>query len=879
MRRIDTIIGVLIAVILLFPALSPGSEIERYKLKNGMTVILLADHSTPAVSMNIWVNVGAFTESPGESGMSHFVEHMVFEGTDELAPGEGPAVIEAAGGNFNAYTDLDNTVLVATVPSRFLETMIRVVSDTALGAAFPKDEVERERQVILEEIRMDADDPQSRLSNLFFEKSFGDHPYGKPVIGTSEKVGSYTRDDLFAYYRTYWRPENMAIVLVGDFDPSAARPMIQRYAGGAPKGGAPELPDVSYPVDRGPSVAGIDASVHTAYLLIGFNIPPITDRDLYPLDVASVILGDGKDSRLYRALVGEGLAYSVDVYSYTPRRAGTFFVSATLDPANVTAAVKTVIGEIARLVSQPVSDEELEKARTGFTADFVFDKETFAGRARSLGFYETALKDVDFEDKYLARIGAVTAADIVRAAKKYFVPENMTVTYLVPTQDKGVSSDTEIGSTAVAAFRTPAGSKPEVPALVAGPMGYKAVLANGIRVVIKENHSLPVVAVTVAFSGGVRNETNKDSGITNLIGHMLTRGTASLTADAIAERTDRIAADIRGFSGRDSFGMKAEFLTRYQDEGWRLLSDMIVNPSFDSDELSQAKEIAAAAIDQKKDSLPQRTIDLFKKTLYRNHPYALPLIGTRESIKRLTREDLTAYWSAHAVPSEMVVSVVGDVKPDEVLRRVADLFGDLKGGEGTPPAPNRIEPPAKALRVTESVKDKEQAHIFFGFLGADYLSDDYYALDVLTAVLSGMGGRMFCELREKRGLCYAVDAINYGGVDRGFFGVYLATAPKNLSEAVGGIETELARVRGEGVTPEELERAKNYLIGNYELSLQKNIDTALIMATDELYGLGYDFSLTYADKINAVTDRDIRRAAETYLRTDRSVLAIVMPSL
>jgi zinc protease len=871
------VIGILIGI-LSAPAGVCG-EVGRYTLPNGMVVILAPDHSTPAVSMNIWVNVGACNELDSESGTSHFIEHLLFDGSANLKAGEGAALIEASGGNINAYTDLDNTVITATVASRFVETMIRVVSETALTPLLDPAEVERERQVILEEIRMGLDDPKDRLSELLFEKAFIGHPYGKPVIGTMEKISSYTRDDLYRYYTTHYRPDNMVTVLVGDFDPAAVKPMIRQYLGAAAPSVGPPDTFAACPINAGPVIAGLTKPVHTASVYVAFNAIPITHDDLFALDVSSFILGTGRDSRLYRAVVDTGLVYSIGSYSYTPKKAGLFFITATLDEEKIIPAIEAIIREVARLSHEPAAADELAKAVTGTTADFIFNKETYGGRARALGFYETATGTLDFEKHYLKGIKALTTDDIMRASKKYLTPRNVTIVYLVPSSDTKSVSDEEIKAAALAAFGAPAVAGGNLPDLVAGPpAGYKAVLPNGVRLVIKEDHSLPIISVAAVFDGGVRYETPENNGIGNLTAMMLTRGTTRLTAQALSERIDRIAADVGGFSGRDSLGLRAQFLTAYQDEGWQIVADILRNPSFDTDELDKVKEIVGAAIDRGKDDLVQRTLNLFKKTLYGGYPYALPLLGTKESLASISRSDLVAYYLRAANPERMVISVVGDVDPDEVLERISDLFGDLSASAPTAPEPGPAVRPISPIRISETEAGKEQAHILYGFLGTDYLSDDYYGMEVLTAVLSGMGGRMFMELRERQGLAYAVEAFSVGGVAPGFFGVYMATAPKNLPAAVGGIKKELLRIGDEGITPDELSRAKNYLIGNFELSLQTNLDTASLMAADELYGLGYDFFRRYPEKIDAVSESDVRHVAETYLDQQNSVLTIITPT-
>jgi zinc protease len=413
--------------------------------------------------------------------------------------------------------------------------------------------------------------------------------------------------------------------------------------------------------------------------------------------------------------------------------------------------------------------------------------------------------------------------------------------------------------------------------LTSGSVGYKAKLENGITVVIKEEPGLPIISIVSIFPGGIRYEDEDNNGINKLVSYMLTHGTADLTAKALTDKVDSISGSISGFSGRNSFGVTAQFLKEYEDKGWEVLADVILNPTFDSDELEKLREKALATKDAERDDLILSVVRLFRKTLYKNHPYSMPKTGTKENIKRLTRADLKSYYKAHVVPSEMIVSVVGDVKAEDVLERVEKLFGSFEAPPALPLEIERPKSPNLPKKVVERVKNKEQAHICIGFLGTEIKNDDLYPMEVLTAVLSGHGGRLFVELREKRGLAYSVFAVNLGAPDPGFFVVYMATKPGSLTEAVSGIEEELIKVRDGGVTKKELERAKNYIVGNYELSLQKNMAMAMIMATDELYGLGYDFFSEYSNKILAVTEEDVRRVAKKYIDFDGRVTAIIRP--
>ncbi|MBN1880640.1 MAG: insulinase family protein [Deltaproteobacteria bacterium] len=870
MNRYVRYLPIILSLFLIVLAASPAAatDVEKYTLPNGLTVILAPDPSSFAVAMNVWVGVGSFDEDPEQSGIAHFTEHLLFKGSDTLGPGEGAAVIEACGGFMNAHTSLDCTVIDATVSSRFLETMIAVVADHALFATFPEDEVDRERLVVLEEICMINDDPGRTHLWTHFADAFVDHPYSRPILGTSEIVSSITRDELYRFYRTHYVPENMVVVLAGDFDTKEAKELIKTYFGATDRDGAPDKQQYDNPMNSGLVVDGLNERVEIARLIMGFNIPPITDDDLYALDVSSHIVGDGTGSRLYRRLVDEErLAYGVDTYSYTPNEAGLFMVTASLESAHIPEAVELIIREMRGLVIHPVTDTELEAAKTAFFADFIYGKETVEGIAESLGFFESALGDVSFEKKYLGEVTRLTDRDITSVADRYFTRDNLTITFMLPPDESVPEMIDAVTGAVDAAFE--GGEAPvvavEEPILEEGPLGYRVVLPNGAVLVIREDHDLEVVAVIAAFNGGGLSETKETNGVSNMLALMWDKGTEDDTARALTERADDIAGSFYGFSGRNTFGLKGEFLSMYDEEGFDLFFEMLLSPSFDTDELEKIREKVIAGKKVKDEDPFSVVATTFREALYNGHSYGFTIEGELENIRDISREDLIAYYEHFVVPSNMVIAVSGDVDPEKILSDVMDAIGDMPASEK--PVIERTEPspPRSPVRVSKHMDDKEQTHLLIGFLTAPFTSEDSYPLEVLSMILSGHGGRLFVALREEQGLAYSVHAFSQGGVDPGFFAVYIATAPKNEKTAADGMMEELSRIKNEPVTEEELLRAQVFLVGQHDLGLQANIDMATSMALNELYGFGYDFDLQYGDKIMAVSIDDIRNVGERYL--------------
>jgi len=404
----------------------------------------------------------------------------------------------------------------------------------------------------------------------------------------------------------------------------------------------------------------------------------------------------------------------------------------------------------------------------------------------------------------------------------------------------------------------------------------KTVLDNGIRLIVKENPSIPIVTVQVSFLSGVRFEEEAQNGINNFIAVLLTKGTRNQSSLEIAKKVERMAGSLNGFSGYNSFGLTFTFLSQHFEDAFNLLTEVIRQPSFDKEEMEKRRKLILASIRQQEDDLSRLVFKLFRKTLYEKHPYRMDTLGTLDSIQRLTQKDLKEYYRRIVIPENMVLTVVGDVDQKQILLAVKQGFGELKRESLHIPSISQ-EPPLQKKRQAEIVKMKEQAHFVLGFLGASFQHPDSYALTVLDAALSGQGGRLFRELRDRESLAYALNFMAQPNLDRGFIGVYMGTHPSKLETAIEAILRELKKVREEGLTEEEVDRAKKYLIGNFEIGLQTNGAQANQMSLDELYGLGFDHYQKYPREIQKVTKEDVDRVAKKYFNLESYAIAIIRP--
>lgn len=407
---------------------------QVFQLDNGLTVLLKENHANPIVTVDIWVGTGSMNEPAEINGMSHFLEHMMFKGTEKRPVGYIDREIESVGGETNAATSKDFTHYYVTVASEYVTTGLDVLADVMMNSTLDPGELERERQVILEEYRRKQDSPFGYLYDLLSETAYRVSPYRQSVLGTSETISSITRTQMMDYYRRYYTPDNMVLVVVGDVETKTILPQINRYFG--------PFRRKSNPYDHlntqtrwgGPAEQVIEKDVRDTYSFLAFPAPGIANaRETVIMDVLMTILGEGRSSRLYQKLREEKQLVSSISASYgTQTKPGLFIVLATLEARNLDAMRAATLEEIRRVRARRVGQRELAKAKKVLTNGYYFSNETTNGQSSSLGHFYTITGSPRYEARYLREIARVSAGDVRRVARKYLDPEKVVAVSLRP---------------------------------------------------------------------------------------------------------------------------------------------------------------------------------------------------------------------------------------------------------------------------------------------------------------------------------------------------------------------------------------------------------------------------------------------------------------
>lgn len=866
-------------VILLFvfslPVLAETGVVKT-RLGNGLTVILEENHSAPVVAFQMWVNVGSADEKAGEEGIAHVLEHMLFKGTAKRGVGDIAREVEGAGGYINAYTSNDITVYHLALAGRYFDTGLDIISDAIQNSAFDPGELEKELEVVLEEVRMGEDSPERRLYKDLLSTAYAVHPYGKPMIGNIESVKGLTREGILTFLKKWYRPTNMTLVVVGAFDRYEALWKI--------KESFKDFSDqkrflLERPVEPSQDRVRLSLSqmdIKGVKLVLGFHIPAIDNPDIYSLDVLSYILGHGKTSRFYKRLRDkEHILHAISAYAMTLKDSGLFLVNADLDVGRIGDTLRGVIDEIGRVRYSGVTDSELERATLALESEFIYEREMMKGRARQLGYSDVIAGDLKFEDKYIEGIAGVGSEDIKRVVDTYLREGNMTLAVISPEAEEAAEGADTLKEVISMSFEDAKGKyldKERADDIL------KVQLENGVTLIVKEDQATPIVSVYTAFPGGLRFEDKESNGLGNFVAQMITRGTETRTAEVFAKEVEDIAAEISGFSGRNTVGMRATFLSRYFDKGMELLADALLNPVFPEEEMENVRKDVLATIERQENNLPRYAFKLMHEELYKKHPYGMAVSGTKDAVERFTREDVLSRYKGLIVPGQMVIAIVGAVEKDKAISEVKELFGRFDRKTITfqsPPAEER----QTRKRITGANKASNQTNIAIGFLGATIDDNDKYALSVLSEILSAQGGRLFVNLRDKSSLAYAVSAFSRPGVEPGVLSFYIGTAPEKKAEAVEGVLGELKKVVENQVTAQELERAKKAIIGAYEMGLQRKSAQASNMANNELLGVGYEEWKRYPEMISKVTSDDVLEVAKQYIDLDAYTISIVGPEV
>lgn len=836
--------------------------VERLVLPNGLTLIMKRDTSAALASVQVWVKTGSMHEGAHlGAGLSHYLEHMLFKGTDRRAGREISATVQAHGGYINAYTTFDRTVYYIDLPSEHAGVAVDLLADAVLHSTLPAEEVTKERDVILREIAMTKDDPDNRLWEAVFAVGFREHPYRQPIIGHQDVFSAVTRDDLNGYYRARYVPNNLVVVVVGDIDLAAIRAQIETHFGSAPRVRLAPVLVPGEPAQLAPRSEHRFENVEITRGVLAWPIPGLTHEDAPVLDLLAMVLGHGDSSVLWQEIREKaGLVHSIDASAWNPGSTGLFCVTFTCDADKREAAQAAIYRTLDRCRLRGFLPAQLRKAVRQLVVGEINSRKTMSGQASRLGVAEVVVGDLDHSRTFFTHVSAVTPSDLRRALKQYLIPGRLTSVSLNPTASAAAP---------LAAARE-----------AAGQADFSEVtLPNGARLLLQPDRRLPNLHLRCMVQGGPLFEESSKRGATALLATMLTKDTKNRSAADVAQLIEEVGGSFYPFSGNNSLGLAAEVLPPDFDRALALMADAVLAPAFKSATFTIERDAQIASLQQDDDDVVTLARKRLREKFFGAHPLALDPHGDQPGVKALTPSDLAALHRRLFVGSNVVLAVAGDFEPGKLVSKLKAFLAKIPRAKVALRVGNHetsIHLPATVGDFVEQ-QPREQAVVLQGFPGPRVNAPDFYVSEVIDELFSGMASHLFERVREQKGLAYFVRSGRVLGLDAGMFYFLAGTQPGREAEVLAEIDAEIARVQAGGVEAAELLRCQTRLKAARRQSLQTNSSRAMQAGLNALQGQPINDWKNYDARIDAVTIADLGEFAGRRLTRAQRTQLVVRP--
>jgi zinc protease len=851
--------------------------IRTATLDNGLRVYLKPVPGSPVVTTMVAYKVGSSDEDLDNTGLSHYLEHLMFKGTEKIMPGDIDRLTLQNGGANNAYTNEDMTVYHFDFAADRWEVALDIEADRMRNLRIDaKHEFQQEKGAVIEELARNEDTPwdleQKAILPLLFGKT---NPYGHPVIGEREHVKAATDKIIKAHYDKWYHPNNASLVIVGGFDPDKALTLIKKKFGDIPRANLPPRKKETVIGRAKPERLEFESKFEVPRLLLGFNTVASSHPDAPALAVLEVLLSGGKMSRLYKALIeGAELASAVNANSQTGRYPGWFALQVeVLQGKDRTQAEKVLLRELQRTRDEPVSAAELKRVKQNIVAGAVFTRESVHELADSIAQAVTT-NDLDYLKSFLPRILAVSAADVQRVAKQYLDPARSVTVWSLPAKGpkKGVGGEQKPALSPKQRL-----SRQPAPSGVAGDFSLKSAqrveLPNGLVLLLFEDHRLPIFVAHASVQTVRLYEPDAKLGVATLTGNLLDEGTSKHTGSQIAEMIENVGGVLSLSSG----GGTVKVLTPQRSLGLGLLFECLTQPTFPKDAFARKQLQQLSAIDEAETQPAHRARQGFMAAVYGKHPYGRPSLGTRQTVEKLTAADCATFHKKVFVPNNTIVALVGDFNSKDVIEEVKRLTADWQKAPLERPTTPTVDKPKEFTQKIITMPEAAQMQFYLGHVGIRRNNPDYYKLLVMDYVLGtgpGFTDRLSARLRDREGLAYTVQAniSTSADLEPGVFRCFIGAEAQNFARVKAEFLEELNRIRDETPKKEEVEDAKKYLLGSLPFHFTTNEQVAGQLLLIERYKLGFGYLDDYRKAVAAVTPADVQDVAKKYIDPKRLAL-------
>ncbi|HYP09770.1 MAG TPA: pitrilysin family protein [Bryobacteraceae bacterium] len=851
---------------------------EKFKLSNGLTVIVHEDHKAPVVAVNVWYHVGSKNEVAGKTGFAHLFEHLMFGGSENVKGRFIDHVEQLGATNLNGTTSEDRTNYFETVPVTTLDRILFIESDRMghFYNAINKEVLDLQRGVVQNELRQYENQPYAIVDLSAPALTFpAGHPYSHSVIGSLADLDAASLEDVQKWFKAYYGPNNAVITIAGDITVAQAKEKINKYFGQIAPGQPIVRPMLSVAKMTGTRRFSFEDRVAQPRLYKIWNVPQFGSAAVDYLDLSTDILAQGRASRLYKRLVDE-TRLATDVFAGVDTReiASQVYMYATVAPGHTLEEVEKVFDEeIARYLKEGPTAAEVDRARTASLANRIRGLERvggFGGKSDLLAQSEVFLGSPDAWKISMKRMETATPADLKNAAVEWLSDgvAVMTVSPFPKLQPGGPGVDRT---------KLPEISKAGPPML---PKLTRDKLSNGLTLVLHERHQLPLVQFNLSFNAGFAADEKGRPGAARLMSRLLTSGTQKRNTQQIAEEQQMLGAQLGAGADLNTVDLYLSALKQKLDPSLELFADVLLNPAFPEKDFQREQQLQLAAIEQEKTQPNAIAFRVLPPLLYgQGHPYATSLsgTGTATSVKQLTRDDVQRYYRTWLKPSNATLIIAGDTTMAEIKPKLEALLGKWTGAAAPALQIASVQPPAKPAVYLIDKPDSPQSFIITGTIAPKASPTQEAGLETMNNMFGGaFGSRLNMNLREDKHWSYGAGSmVPKTRAQRPYIAAASVQTDKT-KESLVEFRREIAGILGERpVTDEELLKFKTQQV--LRMAGARETLNAVSGYIKDAMVLGFpdDYYDVYPSRVEALRIADISDAAKTVIDPNKLVWVIV----
>jgi len=854
-------------------------NLDKVQLDNKLETLFIDAPGSTFSTVQIWFRAGSALEDKDDYGIAHFLEHMFFKGTPTRPGSKIAHEIESYGGEVNAFTSFDYTCYYINSPQTNLTQSVDILMDMVSNPEFKNEELVPERGVVFEEFRRSLDNP-NQYAFAQLQKTCFQGGYAHQILGTEKTIKNFSREQLVKFREKFYNLSNALLVVAGDLSKDNGRSEIERIVNNYSFPQGEKTSFKNFQLKKAAQAKVHLKDVEQCVLYMAIQAPLYNTDDAAAQDIAINCLAYGEMSPLYKRLVHEtSLATGISGSTLYLNKGGTHFLRIACPLQNLSKVYNEANKVIAKTLKSGFNQEDVNRIKNQYIASKVYEKESLESYSFSLGHSFVQTGDLESEQEFINKMRGLTAEQVSAALKDIFA-NSIQASLQAPNHANKKQLETDlknfsgkINKLQSAPTTKPKASKEKLAGSKFDPEVKIVELKKGIQFLYRQNTMTPTFVLHAYIKGGLTEESPKNNGLHYLTGQLMTKGYKGQSFDKLKKELDLFATSLSGFSGKNAYGLTSHGQSEFKEKLFDHFFGTLLTPNYPAKFLKIEKEMISRNLDNQEKDPAKQCFKNFTDIIFGKHPYSLNIIGTKDSLKKIKRQDIIDNHQKNLRNKDMLITYCGDLSFDEAKKMVEARLSSLKA-RGKKKPKSKVKIPSVQGKEIQVPFDREQTHIFIGRSTFALGNKNDLFLKMLTSHLSGQSSELFVKVRDQMGLCYVVQPVHFTALEGGFWGLYIAAGHDKAQSAIDAILEIVNRLRDEGLGEEDFNRVKAMIEGQEQLNIQTNDDYANTYSVPLLQGLGVDFYYQNNRKIQDIGRNDFNKFLDSFLKTKWNIVQV-----